>query len=151
MNAGKSGLEAEMVRAFGVLRSMWSTKNLPAEKEQDTHFLKYQAKETCIEHSFERETAVARKWVAGAETAIKQEQEDMRKIDIVGLTTREPEKTFQEILAEIGDSLSGLASSNDQEDAEGEGDDDTGLGKLSKDDKLGCVMAAIYTIVQQHM
>jgi len=60
----------------------------------------------------ERETAVARKRVEDAETAIEQEQEDMRSAESGGLISREPGQTFEEMLDAIGDSLSDLASSD---------------------------------------
>jgi len=102
-----------------------------------------------IEDYFERETTVARKRVEDTETAIQQEQEDMRKDENVGLTTREPETMFQDMIVAIGDSLSTLATSDDEQDGEDEDDDDTELGKLSKDDKPGWVMGIISTTVQQ--
>jgi hypothetical protein len=53
--------------------------------------------------------------------------------EIAGSTSREPEKTFEETMAAIGDSLSDLASSDDGEDGEHE-DEETEQGKLSEDD-----------------
>jgi hypothetical protein len=38
-NEGKSGLEAETIRALGALRSLRSTKKLAAEMPRETHFL----------------------------------------------------------------------------------------------------------------
>jgi len=102
-----------------------------------------------IEDYFERETTVARKRVEDTETAIQQEQEDMRKAENVGLTTRESETMFQDMIVAIRDSLSTLATSDDEQDGEDEDDDDTELGKLSKDDKPGWVMGIISTTVQQ--
>jgi len=100
----------------------------------------------------ERETAVARKRVEDAETAIKQKQDDLSNVEKAGLTTREPERTFEEILNAIGDSLSDLASSDDQEDAEDEEeDDDTEQGKLSEDDEPSWVMGTISKTVQRRM
>ena len=49
----------------------------------------------------EKETAVARKRVHDAETAIMQEQEDMRNAEKAGLTNRKPEKTSEEIFNAI--------------------------------------------------
>jgi hypothetical protein len=46
----------------------------------------------------ERETAVARKRVEDAETAVKQQQEDIRSAESGGLTAREPGQTFEEML-----------------------------------------------------
>jgi len=37
-NKGKSGFEAERVRVFGALRSLWSIKKLAAETRLETHF-----------------------------------------------------------------------------------------------------------------
>jgi len=100
----------------------------------------------------ERETVVARKRVEDAETAIKQRQENMSNVEKAGLTTREPEKTFEEMLNAIGDSLSNLASSDNEEDAEDEEeDDDTEQGKLSEDDEPGWVMGTISKSVQHRM
>jgi len=74
----------------------------------------------------------------------------MTHAEIAGLTPREPEKTFEEMMAAIGDSLSDLASSDDGEDGEDE-DEETELGKLSEDDEPGWVMGTISKTVQQRM
>ena len=66
----------------------------------------------------ERETAVARKRVDHAETAIQRVQDDMRNADMVGLTTAKPEITVEEMLNAIRDSLSEFPSSDDEEDGE---------------------------------
>jgi len=151
-NEGKSGLEADRVRALGALHSLRSKKQLAAEKKRETHVLSNEEKEQWIEDYVERETAVARKRVEDAETAIKQKQDDMSNVEKVGLTTTEPEKTFEEILNAIGDSLSDLACSDNEEDAEdGEEEDDTEQGKLSKDDEPGWVMGTISKTVQRCM
>jgi uncharacterized protein with WD repeat len=60
-NEGKSGLEAERIRALGALRSMRSKKKLVAEKRRETHFLSNEEKEKWIKDYVERETAGARK------------------------------------------------------------------------------------------
>jgi len=99
-----------------------------------------------------RETVVARKRVEDAETAMKQKQEDMSNVEKAGLTSREPEKTFEAMLNAIGDSASDLASSNNEKDAEDEEeDDDTEQGKLSKDDEPGWVIGTISKPVQRCM
>ena len=85
----------------------------------------------------ERETAGARKRVEDAEAAVQQEQDDMMHAEMAGLTSREPEKTFEEMLVPIGDSLSDLASSDDGEDGDEEDDEKTEQGNLSEDDKPG--------------
>jgi len=57
------------------------------------------------------------------------------------------------MLNAIRDSLSDLASSDDQEDGQDEDDDDedTGLGKLSEDDEPSWVMGTISKIGQHCM
>ena len=149
-NEGKSGLEAERIRALGALRSLRSKKKLAAEKRRETHFLSNEEREKWIEDYVERETAGARKRVEDAEAAVQQEQDDMVHTEIAGLTSREPEKTFEEMMAAIGDSLSDLASSDDGEDGEDE-DEETEQGKLSEDDEPGWVMGTITKTVQQRM
>jgi len=66
----------------------------------------------------ERETAVARKRVDHAETAIQRVQDDMRNAEKVGLTTAKPEITVEEMLNATRDSLSEFPSSDDEEDGE---------------------------------
>jgi len=150
-NEGKSGLVAERVRALPALRSLRSKKKLPAEKRRETHFLSNGEKEKWIEDYVERETAGARKRVEGAEAAVQQEQDDMMHAEIAGLTYREPDKTFEEMLLAIGVSLSDLASSDNREDGEDDDDEETEQGKLSKDDEPGWVMGTITNTVQQRM
>ena len=117
------------------------------------HFSSNEEKEEWIKDYVERETAVARKRVGDAETAIKQEQDDMRNPEMAGLTTTKPETTFVEMLNAIGDSLSDLASSDDREDGEDKDDveEDPPGGKLSEDDQPGWVMGTIYRMVQHCM
>jgi len=85
----------------------------------------------------ERETAVARKRVQDAETTIIQELNDMTTAENVGTTTGKPETTFEDMLNPIGDSLSNLASSDEEQDGEDKeyDEENTELGKLSDDDK----------------
>jgi len=108
------------------------------------HFSNNKEKEKWIEDYVERETAVARKRVQDAETAIRQEPKDMTTPESAGGTTRKPETTFEEMLNTIGDSLSDLATSDNEQDGEDEEDeeDDTELGKLC-DDEPGRVMGTI--------
>jgi len=127
-----------------------SKKKLAAEKRRETHFLNNEEKEKWIEDYVERETAGARKRVEDAEAAVHKEQDDMTHAEIAGLTAREPEKTFEEMMAAIGDSLSDLASSHDGEDGEDE-DEETELVMLSEDDEPGWVMGTISIMVQQRM
>jgi hypothetical protein len=146
-NEGKSGSEVDWVRTLGALRSLRSQKKLVAEKCQETYILSNQEKEKWIEDSVERETAVARKQVQDAETAMMQELKDM------STATGKSETTFEEILNAIGDSLSDHASSEDEKDEEDEEDDevDTELSKLSDDDEPGRVMGTLSKTVQHRM
>jgi hypothetical protein len=107
--------------------------------------------EKWIEDYGERETAGARKRVEDAEAAVPQEQDDVTHSEIMGLSSREPEKTFEEMLVSIGDSLSDLESSDNGEDEEDEDDEENEQGKLSEDDKPGCVIGTMTKTVQQHM
>ena len=66
----------------------------------------------------DREIAVARKRVQDTETAIMQEQEHMRNVAKARSTTTKPDTIVQEMLPAIRDSLSNLASSEDEEDGE---------------------------------
>jgi hypothetical protein len=75
----------------------------------------------------------------------------MPHAEIAGLTSREPEKTLEEMLVAIGDSLSDLASSDDGEDGEEEDDEEAVQGHLSEDDQPGWVMGTITKTVQQRM
>jgi len=56
VNEGKSGVEAERVRAFGALRSLRSKMKLAAKKQRETHFLSNKDNEKWIEDYVERET-----------------------------------------------------------------------------------------------
>jgi hypothetical protein len=98
----------------------------------------------------ERETAVARKRVQDAETAII---EDMTTAETECATTGKPKTTFEEMLNAIRDSLSDLGSSDDEQDEEDKEDDeeDTELGKLSDDDEPGWVVGTITKTVQHRM
>jgi hypothetical protein len=149
-NEGKRGLLAEWVRALGALRSLRSKNKLVAEKRQETYFLSNEEREKWIKDFVERETAVARKRVQEAETAILQ---DMMTAETGGATTGKSETTFEEMLNAIRDSLSDLASSDDEQDGEDKEDDeeDTELGKLSDDDEPGWVMGTINKTVQHGM
>ena len=143
-------MEAEEVRALGALRSLRSRKKLAAENRRESHILSNEEKEKWIDDYVERETTGARKQVEDAEAAVQEEQDDMTHAEIAGLTPREPEKTSEQIMAAIGESLSDLASSDDGEGGEDE-DEETVLGKLSEDDETGWVMYTISKTVLQRM
>jgi hypothetical protein len=128
-----------------------SKKKLAAGKRRETHFLSNEEKEKCIEDFVERETAGARNRVEGAEGAVQQGQDDMTHAELAGLTSRKPEKTSEEMLVAIGDSLSDLKSSDDGDGGEDEDDEETEQRKLSKDDEPGWVMGTITKMEQQRM
>ena len=100
-----------------------------------------------------RETAVARKRVQDIEPAIMQAQENMRNVEKARSTTTKPETSFGKMLNAIGDSLSYVGRSEDEEAGEDEDDDeeDTELGKLSEDDEPGWEMRTISKTVQHCM
>jgi hypothetical protein len=68
-------------------------------------------------------------------------------------TTTKPVIIFVEKINAIGDSLSDVASSDDEEDKEDEDDDgeDTQHGKLNKNNKPGWVMGTISKMEPHHM
>ena len=98
-----------------------------------------------------RKAAVTRNGVEDTETAIEQEQEDMRKVENVGLTTRESKKMFQEMMVAMGDSLSDLAYSDDEDDGDDDNDDDTVLVTLSKNDEPRWVISTMPKMSQQRI
>jgi len=75
----------------------------------------------------------------------------MKHAEIAGLTNREANKTFDQMIVAIGDIRSDLASSNKGADAEDEDDEETEQGKLSEDDEPGWVIGTITNTVQQRM
>jgi hypothetical protein len=141
-------LKSNTVRALGALRSLRNKKKLALKKWQETHFWNNEEKEKWIQDYVERETAVARKRIEEAETAVQQEQDDMQYAEIARLTNWEPEKSVAEMTATIGDRLSGFGSSDDWVDGEDEDDQEIEQGKLREDDEPGWVMGTITTTVQ---
>jgi len=131
VNVCKSKLEVDRVRVLGALRDLRSKKKLVAEKRQEMRFLSNDEKKKWIKDYVEKETAVARKRVQDAETAIRQELNAMTTAaENVGATTGMPDTTFEELLNCIGDSLSDLASSDREQVGEDEecDEDHTELG-----------------------
>ena len=86
-----------------------------------------------------------------AEAAIWQEQEDTEAAENAGLTTREPEKLFYDMMVAIRDSMSDIASSDDGQDGDAEDDDETEKGQLRQDDEPGWVLATITQTVPQRL
>jgi len=151
-NKGISPFEAERVRALGALPSLQSKKKLPAEKRLETHYLSHEEKEKWIKDYVDRETAGARNRIEDGETAIIEEQEYVSNAEKEQSTTRKPEKSFHEMLNAIRDSLSNLASSQDEVDGADEVDEeDTERGKLTEDDEPCCVMGTSSKTVQHRM
>jgi len=124
-----------------------------AEKRRETQFLSNKENEIWIHDYVDRETRLARKGVHAAGTAIMQEQDHKRNVEKGWCTTTKPGTTFGEMLKDIGEGLSDLANSKDEEDREDENDDeeDTVLGKLSEDDQPGWVIGTISKTVQHRM
>ena len=69
-----------------------------------------------IQDYVEREAGVARKRVQDAESAIMQALEDIINAEQEPSITRKPAKSLQGMLYAIRESLSNLASSDDEED-----------------------------------
>ena len=138
-------MEGDRVRAIGTLLNLQFEKKLATWEAQEANYLSYNEMEKWIEDYVERETLMATQRVVDAETAIKQEQEVMRNAEKVGLITKQPETTFEEMLNAIRDSLTNLATSDDGEDGEYQDDhsEDLELGKMSEHDKPGWVMGTI--------
>jgi len=115
------------------------------------HHCSYADNDEWVEDYVERETTGARKLVEDAGAADQHVHDDMTHTQITGSTSRAPEKTFQEMLVAITDRLSDIASFDHGEDGEAAGDEETGQGKLGKDDKPDWVMGTITTMVEQSM
>jgi len=122
-------------------------------KRRDLHILSNVEKEKWIEEYVNQETAVAKKQVEDSETPIQQEQDDMRSADIVGLTARKSEETYEGLLNAIGDSLSDIGCFDDGEDGEDEDnyEENSEPRKLGEDDDPRWVMSTITKTVQHCM
>lgn len=138
-----------MVRAVGEMHSMMYRMKVAARGR-----CKGKLYETKIKTHVSRILCVgALLWQEGvqdSQAVIKHAQEDVKIVEMAGLTTRQPEKTFEEMLNTIRDSLSNPLSSDDAVDGQGEDNyNDTKLGKLSLADKTGWVIGTITKMVQQ--
>jgi len=148
-NERKRDFEAECVRALEALWSLWSKMKLSAVKWWDTHCSSNKDEEKSIKDYVDRETVVATKWVEDTETTMMQEQEDMKNAEKAQSTTRKPIKPLEEMLDDIGHSLSDLATSDDEENgADRDDEEHTELGKPSEDDEFGWAMGTIFKMVQ---
>jgi hypothetical protein len=135
------------------LRSLQFRKKLAAEKQQETHISRNEVREKLFEDYLDRETAVARIRVQDTEKAMMQEQELMGNFEEGRYTTIKHGISFQEMLNAVGDSLSDLATSENEGEGGDHDDDekDIGHGKLSKDAEPGFVMGTISKTVQHCM
>jgi len=150
-NEAMSGFVAERVRAPGALRSLRSRKKLAEEQRRETNFLSLEEKEIWIADYVDRETAGATKRVEDAKAEVQQEQHNMTHAEFAELKSRKPEKTCEQMLVAIGDSLSDLASSDDRVAGEDDSDGATKQGKLSEDDEHSWIMGRITKTVQKRM
>ena len=73
-------------------------KKLAVKQQRETHFLSNEEKEKWIDDVIDREPAGARKRDEDTKVVVQQEQDDMKWAKIAGLTSREPEMTFQEMV-----------------------------------------------------
>jgi hypothetical protein len=82
-----------------------------------------------------------------------QEHKDIPTAQSVGATTRQPKRTFEQMLNSIRESLNNVASSDDEQDGYDEQDEaeNTETGKLSDYDEHTCVMGTISRTVQHRM
>jgi hypothetical protein len=82
-----------------------------------------------------------------------QKQEDMRNAKTTESRSRKSVNTFEVMLYAIRDSLSNLASANDDEDGEDEEGDEkeSQLGKMSEDDIPDWVIGTISKTVVQNL
>jgi hypothetical protein len=142
-----------MDRALVALRRLQSRNRVAAQKQRQTHILSNEEQEKWIEEYVEREAAVATRRVQDAQTAKMQEQEHMGNVDKAQSTTSKAEITFEEMLNAIGDSMSDLAMSKNEEDGEDEDDDeeDTEHGTLSDNEEPGWLMGTISKMVPERM
>jgi len=71
---------------------------LQAEKRREMQFIHNEGNEKSIKDFVGKDTPGARKSVEDTEAVVQQGQDDMRKDENTGLTNREPEKTFLEMM-----------------------------------------------------
>jgi hypothetical protein len=111
-NEGKSAHEAERIRALNALRSLRSKKRLAAAKKKEVKDMDEEERGRWIDDYVEKETRVARQRVEAADAAVKA---DMEKV-YDPKTVDEPKKTFQELLALVGDDIDNVVPSDDDDD-----------------------------------
>jgi hypothetical protein len=150
-NKGKSGLEAERVRALGALRSLRSKKKIAAGKMKETQSMGKEEKERWIANYVERETLAARKRVEEAQAAVQQAQNKSEQIENELPAVERQQPTFEQMLDAIGDSLSDIASSDDDYDEEEEEEDDDEDSVAEDEAETGWVAGSIPQSVQKRI
>lgn len=136
---------------YGALHSLKSKQKLVVDKQSDTHCLSNDNdEEKWIEDYVHGETAIVIQPAENSEPPIQQQQKHNRNAEKLELTTRKSEKTFEEMLNAIRDSLSHLVSSDNEEGGKTQDNDEenTELATLSKDDKPCRVIGKISKMVQ---
>jgi hypothetical protein len=129
-NQGKTGFEAERVRALGALRVLRARKRKAAEDmAENKRELSEEEKQKWIDDYVHSETAKARERLAKAEEAVQEEM----ATDIGGLASLKRKQIFDEMLKAIGESIDDVVASDEDED-EDDDDDDDEEGEGEEDD-----------------
>jgi hypothetical protein len=81
-----------------------------------------------IEDHVERETAAARQRVEAVDEDIRHEQDDTEIAGNMVLMTGASDKMFHQLMVALGDSLSDIATSDDEEDWEDENEEEIAQG-----------------------
>jgi len=137
----------EHCAAYNLKRSFWQRNDTPhtfytMKRKRTELWIMWRERPLWLETAFKMQRQ-----------RIMQQQEDMRNVQKEGRTTRIPEKSLEEMMHAIVDSLCDLSSSNDEEDgkAEDNNEEDLELEKLREYDEPGLVMGTISNTVQRHM
>jgi hypothetical protein len=120
-NAERSAHEAERIRALNALRTLKSRKRKAATKMKEIQGMSEDQREKWIENYVERETQVARQRVEAADAAVN---EDMENEYGAPPAVRTKKRTFEELLALVGDDLDNVVPSDDDDDDDDEEEPD---------------------------
>jgi hypothetical protein len=137
-NEGKSAHEAERVRAMSALRTLKSKKKKAAEAMK-LKGMSEDARRKWIDDYVERETEVARRRVEAADAAVKEDMERQYATSAQMPPAANPKKTFEELLALVGDDIDNVVPSDDDDDEEedeeldSDEDEDIHDGSLDED------------------
>jgi hypothetical protein len=127
-NEGKTGFEAERVRALGALRVLRARKRkAAAEMAENKREMSEEEKQKWIDDYVHSQTAKARERLTKAEEAVQEEL----ATDIGGLASLKRKKIFDEMLKAIGESIDDVVASDDDDDDD---DDDDEEGEEEEDD-----------------